>query len=138
MTAVPEPTLFSGKVPGLVWRGAGVGRRAAIVSVHGGGGSKANVDPVAVERVTSSGVTLVTIDAHRHGDRPDAIGPDDSTLTTAVFVEILEVTGHELVEVVQELGSDSRIDPARVGFRGGSMGVAFLKGASNSCEKVAA
>jgi hypothetical protein len=51
MVSEPESVLFSGRTPGLIWHAIGFERHPVIVSVHGGGGNKADVDPVAVERV---------------------------------------------------------------------------------------
>lgn len=120
----PERTRIAGAIPALIWRGDGAGVRPAIVSIHGGGGSKDDIEPEIVDYVTSRGVTLVTIDAHLHGERRRSAGEAWSSdpFDEVGFLEIIEQTARELFAVFAYLRDDGAIDADRIGVRGGSMG----------------
>lgn len=121
---VPEHRLIAGTIPALIWRGAGAGSRPAIISLHGGGGRKEDVAPDAVARMMLQGITVVTLDAHLHGERmqPGIDFLEPGVLTGLLFVDVVEQTARDVLTVVEELGRDSTIDRARIGLRGGSMG----------------
>lgn len=121
---MPEQLRVAGNIPALIWRAAGKSPQPAIISIHGGGGHKGDVEPWMVEYVTSRGVTLVTVDAHLHGDRApagfDITAPEH--FRELLFLEVIERTAQDLFAVVQHLKADSSIDGSRIGLRGGSMG----------------
>lgn len=115
--------LTIGDIPALIWRGSGVGSRPAIISIHGGGGSKADIENAIAQRVVGHGVTLVTIDAYQHGERTSA-GFDLRQVRANLpeFYQIIEHTARDLFTVVDFLRDDPAIDSGRIGLRGGSMG----------------
>lgn len=124
MTAEPEHLRIADEIPALIWRAAGTGPRPAIVTIHGGGGSKKDLDARTIERVTSIGVTLVSIDLYLHGEHvpPDF---DRRALGESSLPLLLEIYGHtarDLFGVLAHLGDDSAVDRDRLGIRGGSMG----------------
>lgn len=96
----------------------------AIISLHGAGGNKGDIAQETVEHVTSSGVTLVTIDAYLHGERAPAGFDirDPGTFTTLLFLEIIQRTAQDLFTVVAYLNDQARIEQDHIGLRGGSMG----------------
>jgi fermentation-respiration switch protein FrsA (DUF1100 family) len=119
----PERADIRGDIPALVWRGQGEGPRPAIISLHGGGGSKSDVDPIAVRHLVAHGLTLVTIDAYNHGDRtPAGFDMTRARADLGVFLDIIERTARDLFAVIASLRDDPRIDADRIGVRGGSMG----------------
>lgn len=119
----PESTVVDGEIPALVRRGDGEGPRPAIISLHGGGGSKSDVDPLAVSQLAGRGLTVVTIDAYNHGDRaPAGFDMNRARANLGVFLDIIEHTARDLFAVVGNLRDDPRIDAERIGLRGGSMG----------------
>lgn len=122
MPTGPEDIRVADGVPALVWRGAGTGKRPAIISLHGLGGHKEDVGPDIVERVTARGVTLVTIDAYLHGKHlpPNQEAPENYTFTT--LLASLGHTVNDLFSLVARLQSDTTIEAKLIGLRGGSMG----------------
>ncbi len=119
----PERILIDETIPTLIWRGWGEGPRPAIISIHGGGGSKADVEITAVERLVEAGITLVTIDAYQHGERaPQGFDMTRARANLAVFLEIIEHTARDLFTVLDFLRDDPMIDSDAIGLRGGSMG----------------
>lgn len=112
------------EVPALVWRGFGQGPRPAIVTVHGGGGSKRDVEPRVVERLIAQGVTLVSIDAYLHGDHIPS-GFQRGSLRQArlaIFLEMYAHTARDLFAVAAHLRADPAVDGDRLGLRGESLG----------------
>jgi fermentation-respiration switch protein FrsA (DUF1100 family) len=111
-------------VPALIWRGGGSDARPAIITIHGGGGSKRDIEARTVELVTSRGVTLVSIDVYLHGEHvpPDFDRRSLGTTSLALFLEIYEHTARDLFTVTEHLRNDPEIDAGRIGLRGGSMG----------------
>lgn len=123
MLIEPERIIIRGEIPALVWRGQGEGPRPAIISLHGGGGSKADVDRLAVRHLVERGLTVITIDAYNHGDRtPVGFDMTRARANLAVFLDIIEHTARDLFIVITALQDDPRIDAGRIGLRGGSMG----------------
>lgn len=123
MLIEPEAIVIRGEIPALVWRGHGEGPRPAIISLHGGGGSKADVDPLAVRHRVEHGLTIITIDAYNHGDRaPVGFDMTRARANLAAFLDIIERTARDLFAVIAALRNDPRIDSGRIGLRGGSMG----------------
>jgi dipeptidyl aminopeptidase/acylaminoacyl peptidase len=124
MTGEPEHLRIADEIPALIWRGAGAGPRPAIVTIHGGGGSKQDVDARTVERLTSIGVTLVSIDVYLHGEHVppnfDRRALGESSLP--LLLEIYEHTARDLCTVLARLRNDAAVDGDRIGIRGGSMG----------------
>lgn len=119
----PDHVLINGEIPSLIWHVSGAGSRPAIISVHGGGGNKADVDVPTVEQLLEAGIALITIDAFKHGER----APTDFDMTRtrrnlADFVDIIEHTARDLFTVIDFLNHDSSIDTGHIGLRGGSMG----------------
>lgn len=124
MIGEPEQITIAAGIPALIWRAPGPGERPAIITIHGGGGSKRDVDPRALTQVTARGITMVAIDAYLHGahvppnfDRR-VLGRSDLALLLAMY----EHTAHDLFRVVSYLQEDSAVDAGRLGLRGGSMG----------------
>lgn len=118
-----DHVLIHGEIPALIWHVSSAGRRPAIISIHGGGGNKADVDVPTVEWLLEAGIVLVTIDAFKHGER----APTDFDMTRArqnlaAFVAIVEHTARDLFTVIDFLKHDTNIDTGRIGLRGGSMG----------------
>lgn len=110
-------------IPTLIWPGEGSPPHPAIISLHGAGGNRYDVGQETVDRLTSRGVTVVTIDAYLHGERAPA-GFDirtPGTFTQMVFLEIIAHTAHDLFQVVAYLRQGG-IEGDRIGLRGGSMG----------------
>ena len=124
MTSEPEHLTIAEGIPALIWRASGPGARPALITIHGGGGSKRDVGPRAVELATGRGVTVVAIDAYLHGEH---VPPhfDRRVLARsdlALLLEIYEHTAQDLFQVVSFLDEDSAVDAGRLGLRGGSMG----------------
>jgi len=122
MPTEPEHVRVDDEIPALIWRGAGKGARPAILSLHGLGGHKEDVDVDTVELVTSCGITLVTMDAYLHGDH---IPPAQKSPESYTFATLLTALGHtvkDLFALVAHLQRDEAIDGERIGLRGGSMG----------------
>lgn len=123
MPAADPEHLTIGDIPALIWRGQGQGARPAIISIHGGGGNKADVEEAAVDLVVARGVTLVTIDAYQHGERkPTGFDLRQVRANLPAFYEIIEHTARDLFTVMSFLQDDPSIDALCVGLRGGSMG----------------
>jgi len=95
-----------------------------VISLHGGGGNKADIDREVVARVNERGITVVTIDAYLHGQRApegfDISAP--GTFRQALFLDGIEHTARDLFAVVEFLGQDPAIAFRSIGLRGGSMG----------------
>lgn len=117
-------TLGVGDIPTLIWRGAGPGQRPTIISLHGAGGNKRDIELETVDRLTTHGITIVTIDAYLHGDRAprgfDIRTPE--TFNRLLFLEIIQRTAQDLFAVVARLQTDQAVESSRIGLRGGSMG----------------
>ncbi|PZS10176.1 MAG: hypothetical protein DLM70_00775 [Chloroflexi bacterium] len=122
MPTEPEYIRLEDELPALIWRGAGKGARPAIISLHGLGGHKEDIGLDTIERVTSCGITLVTVDAYLHGEHvpPTQKAPESYTVTT-----LLAALGHtvkDLPALVAHLRRDEAIVGELIGLRGGSMG----------------
>lgn len=119
----PEHIVIAGDIPALIWRGVGANPRPVIISLHGGGGSKADVDPAVPVALIADGVTLVTVDAYKHGERaPTGFDMTRARANLATFLDIIEHTARDLVTVTNVLRDDPAVDEGRIGLRGGSMG----------------
>ncbi|MBV9282591.1 MAG: prolyl oligopeptidase family serine peptidase, partial [Chloroflexi bacterium] len=122
MATEPDHIRVADEIPTLIWRGVGRGTHSAIISLHGLGGHKEDVDPDAVERVTGRGITVVTMDAFLHGDH---IPPEQTAPESYNFALLMATLGHtvkDLFTLVTHLRRDGAIDGERIGLRGGSMG----------------
>lgn len=111
-------------IPALIWHGRGSGARPAIISLHGAGGNKSDIEEETVESVTRKGVTLITIDAYLRGERAPAGFDvrDPQTFTKMLFVEIIQRTAQDLIIVLAYIKEHAQVDPDRTGLRGGAMG----------------
>lgn len=111
-------------IPALIWPGRGSGARPAIISLHGAGGNKSDIEEETVESITREGATLVTVDAYLHGERAPAGFDirDPEIFTRLLFVEIIQRTAQDLFAVLAYLTEHAQVDPDRIGLRGGSMG----------------
>jgi dienelactone hydrolase len=122
MPTEPEHIRVAGVIPAVIWRGAGRGARPAIISVHGLGGRKEDVDLEIVERLTSRGITLVTVDAYLHGEHIPPGQKRPESYAFATLLAALVQTVQDLSTLVAHLQQDQAIDGQRFGLRGGSMG----------------
>ncbi|HEX6508946.1 MAG TPA: prolyl oligopeptidase family serine peptidase [Chloroflexota bacterium] len=117
----PERIDFAGDIPALAWRATGSPPHPVIVSLHGLGGSKQDIDPDIAAYVTAHGITLVTLDAHLHGDRAPAGGFDlDRFKEPEGFADLITHTAHDVVALVAQLKEDPTV--GTIGLRGGSVG----------------
>lgn len=124
MSSYPDAVSIEGEIPALIWRAPNIDRGSTIITLHGGGGSKLDVDPKAVERANAAGVSIVSVDVYMHGEHVSE-GFDRRTLgegRLAIFLEIYEHTARDLFTVVHYLADDMGVPAERVGLRGGSMG----------------
>jgi uncharacterized protein len=122
MSIEPEHIQVADEMPALIWRGAGTGARPAIISLHGLGGRKEDIDPDIVQSVMSRGITLVTFDAYLHGEHVPAGQQAPESYTFATLLTALGHTVKDLFALVARLQRDEAIDGERIGLRGGSMG----------------
>lgn len=121
MSPVVERHQLGVDAPALVWRADGRAPQPAIVTLHGGGHNKEIVGPATAGRVTSAGVTLVSVDMYLHGEHfDDAASSLDVSYET--LLEIVAHTAHELEAVVADLDSDPGINGEAIAVRGESLG----------------
>ncbi len=120
MTAIPEPEqiTIANEIPAVIWRGAGPPPRPAIIWLQGGLQTKWDVDNHVVQRVPASGVTIVSIDMHLHGERtPPGFEWKVPVPLADVFISI-ERTARDIFTVVEYLQQDPAVDANHIGLRG--------------------
>jgi len=90
--------------------------------LHGHSSCKNNQIPNAI-RYAKEGFFTILIDAPNHGERfTENYGVIDGKNNISVFFEIIENTKNDIVEILDTLESDPRVDISRVGMTGFSMG----------------
>lgn len=108
---------IEGRIPYLHWKATGTAASPVIIYMSGGGGRKEEVPAWIVERVTSAGVSLVSIDMPFHGERADREGTSLESGTIAAFGQIVDTTVSDLGDVIGHLREDWGIEDRPIAVR---------------------
>lgn len=113
----PEQFVIADAIPALAWRGRGDGPRPVVIYLHGGGHSKRDVGERAIELIPPRGITLLSFDLYRHGERkPPA--EEEGERTARTQARVLERSARDLFTVIEHVRGDPAMDENRVGLRG--------------------
>jgi len=113
----PEQLTIAGEIPALIWRGLGEGPRPVLISMHGGGHTKWDVDRYPIEHIPSQGITLLSFDLYMHGDRIPPTGkPRERTADR--FLTSMERCARDLFTILDYLRDNPAMDADHVGLRG--------------------
>lgn len=122
-------------IPLVVWSGENANRCPLVIYIHGLGGDKRSGMELGYN-LASRGFFFVSIDAQLHGERlderiahtwdrpiPGSIYPFESGLDRMIFMfEIVEKTAGDISVLIDHFSKDPRVDIARIGVSGASMG----------------
>lgn len=96
-------------------------RHAAVVLVHGIGGDKSQLAPLAL-MLSQKGYVVLCIDAAGHGDRPKVGNATTNLLGIASFRTIVAQTVQDLHSAIDVLIARKDVDKKRIGAGGVSFG----------------
>lgn len=116
------------RVPGILLRRPGAGRKPAVVVLHGTGGNKEGQLAILKE-LAGTGFTAIAIDGRYHGER-SATGKGSSDYNDAMLATYRTGKGHpflydtvwDVLRLIDYMETRDDVDPARIGMIGFSKG----------------
>ena len=112
-----EQLTIADEIPAVVWHGAGDGPHPVVIYMHGGGHTKWDVDPIALELIPSQGVTLLSFDLWMHGDRiPPSGKPTERTADR--LLTSMERCSADLFTILDYVRSNPEMDSDHLGLHG--------------------
>jgi dienelactone hydrolase len=112
----PQQFVIGDEIPALVWRGWGGAPRPVVIYMHGGGHTKRDVGERAIELIVPRGITLLSFDLYRHGDRKPP--PEHEEGERTALTQVLERSARDLFTVIEHVRGDPDTDESRIGLRG--------------------